>query len=157
MPADFTHAPEGYDCPFCRLLGDNTDPLNDQADIVFQDALVSAFISPKWWPNNHGHVIVIPNGHYENIFDLPPECALAIFEASRQIARAMLETYGCQGISTRQHNGPAGNQDVWHYHLHVFPRYPGDQLYLSHAQAIWVTIEERRPYVEKLKRFLASS
>jgi diadenosine tetraphosphate (Ap4A) HIT family hydrolase len=36
---------------------------------------------------------------------------------------------GADGTSTRQHNEPAGNQDVWHYHEHVFPRYDGDELY----------------------------
>jgi hypothetical protein len=40
----------------------------------------------------------------------------------------MRDAFGCEGISTRQHNGPAGNQDVWHFHLHVFPRYPNDGL-----------------------------
>jgi diadenosine tetraphosphate (Ap4A) HIT family hydrolase len=50
----------------------------------------------------------------------------AIYDLVRRIA--MRHTYGCDGISTRQHNEPAGYQDVWHFHLHVFPRYHGDVL-----------------------------
>lgn len=40
----------------------------------------------------------------------------------------MKAAYGCDGVSTRQHNEPAGDQDVWHYHLHVVPRWHGDAL-----------------------------
>jgi histidine triad (HIT) family protein len=43
----------------------------------------------------------------------------------------MKSHYSCDGISTRQHNEPAGHQDVSHYHLYVFPRYAGDHLYAS--------------------------
>ena len=43
----------------------------------------------------------------------------------------MKTAFGCPGVSTRQHNEPAGNQDVWHYHVHVFPRWHGDRLYGS--------------------------
>jgi histidine triad (HIT) family protein len=43
----------------------------------------------------------------------------------------MKAAYGCDGTSTRQHNEPAGHQEVWHYHLHVFPRFMGDGLYAS--------------------------
>jgi histidine triad (HIT) family protein len=53
----------------------------------------------------------------------------------------MQNAFGCEGISTRQHNGPVGNQDVWHYHLHVFPRYSNDGLYAG--QKVLYTPEER--------------
>ncbi|MEP7294527.1 MAG: diadenosine tetraphosphate hydrolase, partial [Chloroflexota bacterium] len=55
--------------------------------------------------------------------------------------------------STRQHNEPAGYQEVWHYHLHVFPRYAHDYLYDLTFQRRLTTLEERRPYAEKLKRY----
>ena len=57
--------------------------------------------------------------------------------------------YKCDGVSSRQHNEPDGGQDVWHYHLHVFPRYKNDNLYaMSRTQT---TAEERAVYAEKLK------
>jgi len=43
----------------------------------------------------------------------------------------MKQAWKCDGVSTRQHNEPAGNQDVWHYHMHVFPRWDNDDLYGS--------------------------
>jgi len=62
----------------------------------------------------------------------------------------MKNTYGCNGISTRQHNEPAGNQ-LWHYHLHVYPRYENDNLYLT--KGYFTEPDERPFYVEKLRYF----
>lgn len=101
--------------------------------------------SGAWWPRNAGHIVVIPKQHFENIFDLPSALAGGILDAARRIALAFKATHGCDGISTRQHNEPAGNQDVWHYHRHVFPRYTGDELYASHSQRRRNTPEERPP------------
>ena len=74
---------------------------------------------------------MIPNDHYENVFDLPVELGTCLQEAVRDTALAMKNAVGCSGVSTRQHNEPDGNQDVWHYHIHVFPRFPQDGLYGS--------------------------
>lgn len=65
----------------------------------------------------------------------------------------MKQVYECDGTSIRQHNEPAGGQDMWHYHMHVFPRYTDDDLY--HAKARLTTPSERRPYAEKLRSVLA--
>jgi histidine triad (HIT) family protein len=54
-----------------------------------------------------------------------------VHDLVREVAIAIRQTYGCKGVSTRQHNEPAGNQDAWRYHVHVFPRYADDQLYSS--------------------------
>ena len=72
---------------------------------------------------------MIPNRHFENVYDLPAELGTPIQRAVRSAALAMKSAFGCAGVSTRQHNEPAGNQDVWNYHVHVFPRWHGDTLY----------------------------
>ena len=100
-------------------------------------------------------MLVVPNLHYENLYELPPDLATPIQRVTRDIAIAFKETYGCDGVSTRQHNEPAGGQDVWHYHQHVFPRYRNDLLYLHRRGSS--TPEERRPYAVKLRQFLAHS
>jgi histidine triad (HIT) family protein len=150
-----SHAPKGYICPFCLLVAGIEDERvwSVQNDIVYRNETVTAFISVRQWPNNQGHVIVIPNDHYENIFDLPIGHATEIHRAAQTMARAMKAAYGCDGISTRQHNEPAGNQDVWHYHLHVFPRYVGDELYTNCP--FRMDVEEREGYAERLRRALA--
>lgn len=150
-----SHAPEGYDCPFCRLVrGELTESsLNAITDIVLQDAQVTAFISPLWWSHNPGHVLVVPNQHYENLYNIPVGILSAIQEVAQRIALAMKAAYSCEGISTRQHNEPAGNQDVWHYHQHVFPRYPNDNLYRNEEKR-WTSPEERIPHAQLLRNAL---
>jgi histidine triad (HIT) family protein len=147
----FNHEPAGYRCPFCFLLSGGEDAVNSQQDIVSRAELATALISPRWWPNNHGHVLVVPNEHHENLYDLPDEYGHAVHDLVRRIAVAIRNTYGCDGISTRQHNEPAGNQDAWHHHVHVFPRYAGDGLYGSEPYPEFVSAERRRPYADKLR------
>ena len=94
----------------------------------------------------------MPNDHVENIYALSRELGADIHETARLIALAMKAAYSCDGVSTRQHNEPAGQQEVWHYHLHVFPRYEGDELYTSPARL--TSAEEREPYANALRAAL---
>lgn len=73
-------------------------------------------------------MIVVPNEHYENIYDLPPKYGHQIFDAAQKIALAMKQAYGCDGITTRQNNEPEGDQHAFHFHFHVWPRYKNDGL-----------------------------
>lgn len=153
----YSHKPKSYECPFCRIVSGKEKQNNGtkQADIVYQNEYITAFIASKWWPNNKGHVLIVPNGHFENIFELTKEMAAEIHEVAKYVSYALKETYHCDGISTRQHNEPAGNQDVWHYHLHVYPRYRNDNLYMTKGS---YTMPDERPfYADKLKSWFHSN
>lgn len=130
---------------------DNPDGWTTQAEVVLRNESVVAWINPQWWPKNHGAVVISPKDHFENIYDLPPELAVHIQAAARLVALAMKERYGCDGVSTRQHNEPAGNQDVWHYHVHVFPRYLGDRLYERHKEKERFPVPDRVAYARRLR------
>jgi histidine triad (HIT) family protein len=121
---------------------------------VYRDEQVTAFIAPCWWPNNEGHVLIIPNAHFENIYELSQQYAHRIQDIAQQIAIAFKHVYRCDGVSTRQHNEPAGGQDVWHYHLHIFPRYVDDNLYSSQRTREFAPRTKRQEYAEKLRKFL---
>lgn len=118
-------------------------------EVLYRDDDVFVKMSPKWWPNNPGHVLVITVEHYESIFDLPARLGGPIQRAAQTAAIAMKTAFGCDGISMRQHNEPAGNQDVWHYHLHVFPRWHGDDLY-AHGGS-FAPADELRTRAEQLR------
>jgi histidine triad (HIT) family protein len=151
----FNHEPAGYECPFCFLLAGGETEIDSPRDILRQTDLATAFIASGWWPQNRGHVLVIPNAHHENIYDLPAEYGHAVHDVVREIAVAMRTAYGCDGISTRQHNEPAGGQDAWHYHVHVFPRYDGDNLYGSKPLPGFATGEQRWVYADKIRAELS--
>lgn len=151
-PAATGHEPAGYDCPFCRLATDGQDPLDPRGEcIITNTGAATALISPRWWPNNQGHALVIPNQHHENLYALPAVAGHAVHDLTRLVAVAMRASYGCTGISVRQHNEPDGGQDVWHYHVHVLPRYPDDRLYQSDPLAGFASVEQRRPYADRLR------
>lgn len=148
------HASEGYDCPFCTLLSGGSNGVVDQEDIVAARDGALAFISPRWWPRNQGHALVVPVQHHENLYSIPSVALHAVTDLVQDVARAMRRSYGCDGVSTRQHNEPAGDQDLWHFHVHVFPRYDGDGLYGSLPAPDFVPASERRSYAEKLRTAL---
>lgn len=152
----YNHAPENYLCPFCLLVQDteHKDVHSVQSDIIYHDKKVTAFVGSHQWPNNLGNVIIVPNEHFENIYDLPIHYAEDIHRVARKIALAMKAVYSCGGISTRQHNEPAGNQDVWHYHLHVTPRYNGDHFYWTRRKRM--AVSERAKHAERLKQAMAN-
>jgi histidine triad (HIT) family protein len=153
----FNHEPAGYRCPFCLVLSGGEDAMTSQEDLVLRTDRAAAFVAARWWPDNRGHVLVVPRGHHENLYDLPALDGHAVHDVVREIAIAIRHTYGCDGVSTRQHNEPAGYQDAWHYHVHVFPRYEGDNLYGTRHLHEPATREERAPYARKLRAYLGSA
>lgn len=144
------HEPDDYDCPFCRIQEGVHNEHNQPEDVVAVTDLAYARVSPKWWTANPGAVLVIPRDHHENLYAIPSEVGHAVWDLTQQVAVAMRTAYDCEGISTRQHNEPAGNQDVWHLHVHVFPRHRDDALYENHRSTRWVSPQERRPYADRL-------
>ncbi len=153
----YNHAPQDYVCPFCLVVQgiENEHVYSVKSDLVYWDETVTAFISSHQWPSNLGNVIVVPNEHFENIYDLPVRYTIAIHSAARKIAIAMKATFACDGISTRQHNEPSGNQDVWHYHLHVTPRYKDDHFYITTPHRKFMPAEIRAKYAKRLRDYLA--
>lgn len=147
------HAPPGYECPFCLYASGGSNEYVTQAEVVQRTEKTLTFISPKWWPNNPGHVLVMPIRHFESLYDLPDSLAAPLLTATRQAALAMKHAYRCAGTSVRQHNEPAGNQDVWHYHQHVFPRYASDTLYESDGRL--VSQDEMRTFAVRLREAYA--
>lgn len=142
------HAPRGYDCPFCAIAATLPSPPPESA-VVLQDANVFALVPTHHYAGIKGNCLVIPRSHYENIFEIPDDLGSDVFRAARRLANAMRDAFSCEGISTRQHNGPAGDQDVWHYHLHVFPRFSNDGLHAGTRKRY--TTEERIRLAARLR------
>lgn len=134
------HAPPGYACPFCSIARALPSPAPETA-VVLVDANVFAFIPLHHYAGIKGNCLVVPRRHHENVLDIPDHLGSDFFRATRRVAQAMRRALRCEGISTRQHNGPAGDQDVWHFYLHVFPRYPNDGLHAG--PKVPYTTEER--------------
>lgn len=152
----YSHRPDDYRCPFCDIaVGiDEENRLSIVSDIVYQDDTVTALVASHQYPRNTPNVLIVPNAHYENIFDLPPELGADIYRVAQQIAFALKQAYACAGISTRQHNEPGGSQDVWHYHLHITPRFHGDRFYNSIYNKVLMASEDRALHALRVKSAL---
>lgn len=149
-----THEPLAYDCPLCVLVKGGETELNVQTDVVYRDDATTALVSPKWWDAAPGHVLVIPNEHYENVYSIPDALLAAVYRTSKTIAIALTAACGCEGTSMRQHNEPGGGQDIWHFHVHVFPRHVGDGLYERNGATRITTARERARLAERLRAAL---
>jgi histidine triad (HIT) family protein len=107
------------DCVFCRIaMGRLPDP------IVFRTDQLIVFC--PYAPIQLGHSLIVPQRHIPNLYALPDELAGPILQMAARVARALKQEFAADGISLRQHNDPAGGQEVFHFHLHVIPRYIGD-------------------------------
>ena len=153
-----SNTPEGYTCPICLGVNEAESPetLMRPTDIIYKDALVTGFINSFFIGKNAGHAIVVPNDHYENIYDLPAEIGHRVFDVSQKISLAMKKVYGCDGITIRQNNEPAGDQHAFHFHLHVFPRYKDDGYNaVQPSEKRLADPKERSAYAARLSAALA--
>ncbi|MFA6072434.1 MAG: HIT family protein [Janthinobacterium sp.] len=152
----FSHLPPHYTCPICLGVQgiENEHTFLKQADLVYKNEHVSAFINSFWVGNNKGHVILVPNQHFENIYDLPDDIGCRIFEAARKVSLGLKAAYQCDGITLRQNNEPASDQHAFHYHLHIFPRYDGDDFNVKMTEKSQLSDPvERLKYSQKLKDY----
>jgi histidine triad (HIT) family protein len=115
------------DCIFCQILSGKA-----QASFVFEDTLVAAFMDIQ--PVNLGHVLVVPKRHAPSMADVTPAEAAAMMQvAQRATAALRASTLKCEGVNYFLADGEAAMQEVFHAHLHVFPRYQGDDFGLRFA------------------------
>ena len=149
------HSPVDYVCPFCLILRgiENQFVITRQCDVIYRSAATIAFVSSNQIPSRGANVLIIPTAHYENLYTLPDGFGRAFHHTRQLVGRAMKTVYGCTGISTRQHNEPNGNQDVWHYHEHITPRFRHDLLYPKMCVGLFrpMSADKRRAHALLLK------
>lgn len=106
-------------CIFCKIA--NGDLPSEK---VYEDEHVFAFMDIT--PVTKGHLLVIPKNHYENVYDLPADEASHLFSVVPKLAQALKETFqqeGMKGLNLLQNNGAEAGQSVFHFHMHLIPRY----------------------------------
>jgi histidine triad (HIT) family protein len=108
-------------CIFCKIVRKEA-----AASIVYEDAQVIVFMDIR--PVNEGHTLVISRQHYEGIFDTPEELVAYTHKIAKRIAIAAKKATNADGISIIQQNGRAANQDIFHLHAHVIPRFEGQKM-----------------------------
>lgn len=92
---------------------------------VFESEEVTVLLNP--FPLTDGHALVIPRQHVRNLYELPDPVAGPILSTAARVARAAKKAFSADGITLRQNNDAASDQHLFHFHLHVIPRFDGDQ------------------------------
>jgi len=106
-------------CIFCKIV--NGEILSKQ---VYEDELFRVIMDVS--PATKGHVLILTKKHYRNIFDLADLEASRLLVLAKRIAVAMKEGLACDGINIIQNNEAVAGQSVFHFHLHIIPRYEND-------------------------------
>lgn len=103
------------------------------------------------FPATKGHILIIPQKHVEDIYDLDPESAGRLFELATRFASIIKRTFGNDGLNIIQNNGRAAGQTVFHYHLHMIPRYDHDQVELGWNMDKEMSLETLETYAAEIK------
>lgn len=104
------------DCIFCKIIKGEIPSAK-----VFENEHVLAFLDISQLTK--GHTLVIPKIHTENIFDMDAETARNLFEVVPTISNAIKADLNPEGINLLANNGETAGQEVFHFHLHLIPRY----------------------------------
>jgi histidine triad (HIT) family protein len=106
-------------CVFCEIVAGE-----HEQEIVAANADVLAFLCEP--PATWGHTLIVPRVHRRDIWTVEPEEARAAIELAQRLAGVMRDELGAVGVNLRQNSGERAGQDVFHFHLHVVPRYEDD-------------------------------
>jgi histidine triad (HIT) family protein len=111
------------DCIFCAIAaGDGA------AEVIEQDEHTVAFMDINPW--TRGHALVIPKKHAKNLFEIEDEELGYVAVAAKRLATRIRDTLQCDGVNLLNSAEPAAWQTVFHFHVHVIPRYEDDPLQL---------------------------
>jgi histidine triad (HIT) family protein len=93
---------------------------------VYEDDRTLAFLDIS--PASRGHTLVISKEEAPGLLELSPESLAAVAQTTQRVARAIVAAVGCDGFNIVQNNGAAAGQTVFHYHVHIIPRWDGDHV-----------------------------
>jgi histidine triad (HIT) family protein len=114
------------ECLFCKIVAGEIP-----ATIVAQDERTITFMDIS--PATRGHALVIPRAHVRDVHEIDPEDLKAVVVAAQALAAKALDRLGADGVNLLNSSGAAAWQTVFHFHMHVIPRYAGDPLRLPWA------------------------
>lgn len=127
------------DCIFCEIAAGELP-----SACIYEDDDFKAFLDIS--PAVKGHVIIIPKQHAENLFDLSDEEASKIFVIASSIGKAIKDELNCDGLNVLQNNGEIAGQTVFHFHMHLIPRFKNDNVKIT-----WNSTEYDKNEMEQLK------
>ena len=109
------------DCIFCKIAAGDIPSATIYED---EDFRVILDIEPA----SKGHALILPKEHYANLYELSDELVAKVLLVAKKVITAMTEVLGCDGYNVLQNNGEVAGQTVFHFHMHLIPRYKDDDV-----------------------------
>jgi len=109
------------ECLFCRIIKKELP-----STILYEDSTVIAILDA--FPATPGHALVLPKEHIDNIYTMPPEIGASVMKTAINLAKAMKKQLKPAGLNLVQSNEKLAGQVIFHFHLHVIPRYENDSV-----------------------------
>ena len=106
-------------CIFCKIANREIP-----SSTIYEDEFFRVILDLS--PATKGHALILPKQHMANIFEMDDTTAEKVFVLAKRIAKAMKSALNCDGLNIVQNNGEVAGQTVFHFHMHLIPRYAGD-------------------------------
>lgn len=103
-------------CIFCKIINNELPSWTLYEDERFRVIL-------NRWPVAEGHALILPKEHFENIYDLPEDWCADLMKVAKKMSIQMKKTMHCDGINLQNNNEVAAGQTIFHFHMHLIPRY----------------------------------
>ena len=131
------------ECIFCKIANGEIPSATLYEDDKFRVILDLS-------PASKGHALILPKQHVANLYEIPDELAADAMILAKKMADKMTKALSCDGFNLVQNNGEAAGQTVFHFHMHLIPRYDKDQVGLTWKPGT-LTDEDREEILEKMK------
>lgn len=129
-------------CIFCKIANGDIP-----SKILYEDDEFKVILDLG--PATKGHALILPKNHYANLYELPDETASKVMILAKKMAINMTEKLKCDGFNLVQNNGKAAGQTVFHFHLHLIPRYEDDGQTLG-----WKPMEPAQEELEDIRKII---
>ena len=107
------------DCIFCKIANGEIP-----SRTIYEDERFRVILDLS--PAAKGHALILPKEHFANLYELPDDWCADVMKLAKKMAAVMTEKLNCDGFNLVQNNGTVAGQTVFHFHLHLIPRYEND-------------------------------
>ena len=125
------------DCIFCKIANGQI-PTNS----VYEDDDFNVILDVS--PASKGHALIVPKVHYDNAYSMDAEFAAKVFPLAVKLSNAMKKALDCDGLNVVQNNEEAAGQTVFHFHMHLIPRYKDDEVDVTWKQHESIADEQKK-------------
>ena len=106
-------------CIFCKIIAGEIP-----SHTLYEDEQFKVILDVG--PATKGHALILPKEHYANLYELPEAVAMDVMKLAKKMAKIMTDKLCCNGFNLVQNNGEVAGQTVFHFHMHLIPRYKND-------------------------------